>query len=670
MRPGLPITLSLCALVASGCAQLKLTRVQTHLVEEEHERTVIGMDHVRVSHEVVDEGARLRLLVERHDICQIRRFEIRTPAQQRTGEVKGLLGAYLLSGGLAALSGGLYLIAQRFPQSATASADYDPARRGCLRDGTWSEANCTKDYEGFIGVSVLVGASALYALGHTLYAHSQRGVRHDINGDAARVMTDDQRVACQVRTYQRVEAVLLDERGKELATARTSKSGHAWLNTLNAHPDHLFHFDALIRDEGKSHRLRLSLDPDQRAQVAQAIAQHRKRRAPPDLRGTLVLDDSGGNGDRILDAGEEVSVLIKAQNVGRGPAEGVVAILSTPEAARAHLDAPWRVSLGDIPAGETRLGRMTLFAREDLPQGEITLEARLSEDTGFDSAAFSLKAPASALRRPTLQLIQHALWDDGRESAQGNGNGRIEPNELIALEVLVENSGEGVAHDVVIALESASPHVRVTHPPVEIGALLPGQRRQARLGFTVARRYQGADHLPLQLQLRERRPRFSVTPPLAFKLNAAAPAQALLQPASAPSLARIAILELSNEAQLRPQEVSYLTDLIREEALARLPRRRYFVMTRENLLEQLPPGADLAACEGACEVETGRNVGADFVISGRVLRFGEALRVALKLHETKRGALLSAGRASGASVTALEGATVEASRTLLGPLPR
>ena len=49
------------------------------------------------------------------------------------------------------------------------------------------------------------------------------------------------------------------------------------------------------------------------------------------------------------------------------------------------------------------------------------------------------------------------------------------------------------------------------------------------------------------------------------------------------------------------------------------------------------------------EVETARNIGADFVISGKVVRVEQLYVVTLKLHETKNGSLLSQDTVEGAS---------------------
>ncbi len=130
---------------------------------------------------------------------------------------------------------------------------------------------------------------------------------------------------------------------------------------------------------------------------------------------------------------------------------------------------------------------------------------------------------------------------------------------------------------------------------------------------------------------------------------------------------RVAVLELGNPAALEGQEVSYLAGLVRGEAL-RLPVDRFLVMTRENLLELLPPGRTLEDCVGDCDVETGRNIGADFVLSGEVVRFGGELRLVLRLHETREGRLLADATARAPSVLGLEGPVVEAARAALSGL--
>ena len=92
------------------------------------------------------------------------------------------------------------------------------------------------------------------------------------------------------------------------------------------------------------------------------------------------------------------------------------------------------------------------------------------------------------------------------------------------------------------------------------------------------------------------------------------------------------------------------------------------VMTRENLLVLLQAtGKDASQCEGECEVDTGRRIGADAVVSGEILKVGSKFKMSLKLHETAGGQLLSTAVASGKSIDELDESAQSAAADLLSP---
>jgi hypothetical protein len=115
---------------------------------------------------------------------------------------------------------------------------------------------------------------------------------------------------------------------------------------------------------------------------------------------------------------------------------------------------------------------------------------------------------------------------------------------------------------------------------------------------------------------------------------------------------------------MQPETVRYFTDIVRSAAVRK--GQQFQVMTRENLLVLLQAsGKDLAQCEGECEVETGRRIGADVVVSGDLQKVGTKLKLSLRLHETRGGRLLGAEVASGKSVDDLDTAATEAADRLL-----
>lgn len=128
---------------------------------------------------------------------------------------------------------------------------------------------------------------------------------------------------------------------------------------------------------------------------------------------------------------------------------------------------------------------------------------------------------------------------------------------------------------------------------------------------------------------------------------------------------KLAVLELRNFTKdLTVQNAQYFTDVVRSAALEEQPQLE--VITRENLLVLLQAsGKDLANCEGECEVDTGRRIGADAIVSGEIQKLGSLYKLSLRLHDTHAGLLLRSAQASGKSAEELDQSAPRAARELL-----
>ena len=130
----------------------------------------------------------------------------------------------------------------------------------------------------------------------------------------------------------------------------------------------------------------------------------------------------------------------------------------------------------------------------------------------------------------------------------------------------------------------------------------------------------------------------------------------------------VAVLEF--ESQLAPGETVdriYFSDKVRGDIARLLPAAR--VMTRENVVQLLAAsGKKLEDCTGECEVETGRLLGADMVVSGRLTKVGTRFKLSLRLHATKDASLLSTATASGETVDKLDDASADAVADLLATI--
>jgi hypothetical protein len=146
---------------------------------------------------------------------------------------------------------------------------------------------------------------------------------------------------------------------------------------------------------------------------------------------------------------------------------------------------------------------------------------------------------------------------------------------------------------------------------------------------------------------------------------------AVLLFAATPSAAdhpRLAVLEFYLARGLDLDRI-YLSDRVREVFGERAPY--LFIMTRESAEVLLAAqGKTMAECQGECEVETGKKLGADFIVSGRITKFGSWLLLTLRLHSTSEARLLRAVEAKGKDADALLEACEKTIGDLVAALPK
>ena len=101
----------------------------------------------------------------------------------------------------------------------------------------------------------------------------------------------------------------------------------------------------------------------------------------------------------------------------------------------------------------------------------------------------------------------------------------------------------------------------------------------------------------------------------------------------------VAVLETYSQV-LNSDDKLFVTDKVRSEARNTLPYDGFSIMTRENILQMLPPGKSLEDCEGDCLVETGKNISADYIAQARVAKVGSKLSVTVEIYSTANNNLL------------------------------
>jgi formylglycine-generating enzyme required for sulfatase activity len=102
---------------------------------------------------------------------------------------------------------------------------------------------------------------------------------------------------------------------------------------------------------------------------------------------------------------------------------------------------------------------------------------------------------------------------------------------------------------------------------------------------------------------------------------------------------RLAVLEFKGDG-IKNEVKEAFAEAVRGGVGDGLAGRGVKVMDRENMMVLLKEMGKKECNEGECEVETARNIGADFVVSGSVVKVDDIFVVTLKLHETQEGSRL------------------------------
>jgi hypothetical protein len=248
------------------------------------------------------------------------------------------------------------------------------------------------------------------------------------------------------------------------------------------------------------------------ADAAQGMLKLNVFPAPPNLVATIHFSEPSGN--NILDAEETGWLLITVRNNGKGDAFDVTADIR-PGGKITGLAFERSVAVGPVPAGGTIEKSIKIMASEDVAAQNVDLTVTVREANGFDAAPMRLYFRTKAFEPPKLVVADLGVKDS-------NGNGRVEPMEIVELTVRVQNMGHGDARGVSADVQ-AGPNVFIagdnkTH--FDLGGIPSGKFRDFKFMFYTNTRIADGERIPLDIRLGEARPRFNADQPLALAMNA------------------------------------------------------------------------------------------------------------------------------------------------------
>ncbi len=186
-------------------------------------------------------------------------------------------------------------------------------------------------------------------------------------------------------------------------------------------------------------------------------------------------DNSGssdGDGDGIAEAGETIEIPIQVHNTGVLTATSISVSISTDDSDIVITDH--FEYYPDIAAGAVAWcdNDFDIEVNTNCPDKDVVFNIEIESNQGiwFDSFVVHI----SEQGMPQLAFEEFTIDDDNSNNSSGNNNGLAEPGEHIELPVLIQNIGEGNAHNVSAVLSTNDPFINITDANENYGSIVAG----------------------------------------------------------------------------------------------------------------------------------------------------------------------------------------------------
>ncbi len=181
-----------------------------------------------------------------------------------------------------------------------------------------------------------------------------------------------------------------------------------------------------------------------------------------------IIDDSGGNGDGIINPGEIINLPTWVKNYGEVEANSVTGRIRIADSLITILDSV--KDFGTIPAHDsafTGAGGFRFAVAPACTNGHVIRFTLVCQDANdsVSSSFITLRVGAPRLEYEGLSVIDTA--------AGGNRNGRLDPQERAELIITLYNAGLGRASNVNALLRSRDPGLLVEDSLASFGLILP-----------------------------------------------------------------------------------------------------------------------------------------------------------------------------------------------------
>ncbi|MDC1486672.1 hypothetical protein N8134_03955 [Flavobacteriales bacterium] len=184
------------------------------------------------------------------------------------------------------------------------------------------------------------------------------------------------------------------------------------------------------------------------------------------------------NQNQSLDAFEKASIQFELNNIGPGPGRRVEAkAIITGSSSGVTIEQ--KQSLPTLPSNESIVVSIPLQTSRFTEDGHIQVTVEVVEPNGFSPEPFSIEVETRAFLAPKLEVVDFS-------STMANWK----PNSPVGLDILIQNTGTGLAEDLEVQLTLPSAvNCYSQNTSLQIPSLAPGESTRITYDMIVPRNF-------------------------------------------------------------------------------------------------------------------------------------------------------------------------------------
>jgi hypothetical protein len=247
----------------------------------------------------------------------------------------------------------------------------------------------------------------------------------------------------------------------------------------------------------------------------------KKKIEPPILdfvAGSLQFKDADGN--NAINANEQCSIEFQLKNTGTGDGLNLKALVKM-SGSTSGITIATSTPIEVCGKGKTVSYTVPISSNGNTVDGKVELSLEIEEPNGFNPPVVKLEIDTKKFVAPAVAVVDYVVFSN-------NGSTSLELRKPFALQLLVQNTGQGAAKNVTVKLPvPENVFMQSGDEIVTIGNLEPGETRSLEYEFILNAKFLGTT-LVLNADLGESNGKYATDWKHSFALNQALAAERMV----------------------------------------------------------------------------------------------------------------------------------------------